>query len=246
MNVKALERRSGIAIWRQIADELRNEIATNLALKDSRLPSELTLAKRFDVNRHTVRAALNALAKEGIVESRQGQGTFVRRQTRISYPIGKRTRFSDGIGKQAQTTRGKLLSLSTEIATPEIASALQITAGSNVICLDALSEADGMPVSRSTSWFCAQRFPDIGAAYQTTGSITKALAHCGVDDYLRQSTEIEAHHATMNDTEYLQLSPGAIVLVTQAINSDTDGNPIQYSKTRFAADRVSLMIANEL
>ncbi|KPB02609.1 phosphonate metabolism transcriptional regulator PhnF [Ahrensia marina] len=241
---KTLERRSGIAIWRQIADELRNEIATNVSVQNNRLPSETTLAKRFEVNRHTVRAALNALAKEGIVESRQGQGTFVRARKRISYPIGKRTRFSDGIGNQVQTTRGRLLNLSIDQATPEIASALYITPSSKVICLKTLSDADDMPLSRSTSWFCAKRFPDIGTAYQTTGSITKALTQCGIADYLRQSTEIEAHHATMADTEYLQLSPGAIVLVTQAINSDMEGNPIQFSTTRFAADRVSLAIIN--
>lgn len=243
MNTKVLERRSGIAIWRQIADELRNEIAGGTVFSENRLPSEIVLAKRFDVNRHTVRAALNALAKEGIVESRQGQGTFVRAHKRIKYPIGKRTRFSDGIGKQAQTTRGKLLNLSIDIATPEIAAALKIAHNAQVICLETLSDADGMPLSRSISWFCAQRFPDIGAAYQSTGSITKALARSGVEDYLRQSTEIEAHHATMADTEHLQLSPGAIVLVTQAINSDTAGNPIQFSTTRFAADRVSLAIS---
>lgn len=244
MSSKTLERRSGIAIWRQIADELRNEIATGIAIQNNRLPSETTLAKRFDVNRHTVRAALNALAKEGIVESRQGQGTFVRARKRISYPIGKRTRFSDGIGNQVQTTRGRLLSLSIDQATPEIASALYIAPGSKVICLETLSDADDMPLSRSTSWFCAKRFPDIGTAYQQSGSITKALTQCGIADYLRQSTEIEAHHATMADTEHLQLSPGAIVLVTQAINSDMEGNPIQFSTTRFAADRVSLAIIN--
>jgi GntR family phosphonate transport system transcriptional regulator len=244
MSSKTLERRSGIAIWRQIADELRNEIATNISVQNNRLPSETTLAKRFEVNRHTVRAALNALAKEGIVESRQGQGTFVRARKRISYPIGKRTRFSDGIGNQVQTTRGRLLNLSIDQATPEIASALYIVPSSKVICLETLSDADDMPLSRSTSWFCAKQFPDIGTAYQQTGSITKALNQCGIVDYLRQSTEIEAHHATMADTEHLQLSPGAIVLVTKAVNSDMEGNPIQFSTTRFAADRVSLAIIN--
>ncbi|MEO1200927.1 MAG: UTRA domain-containing protein [Pseudomonadota bacterium] len=32
------------------------------------------------------------------------------------------------------------------------------------------------------------------------------------------------------------------VLVTEAVNVDTDGRPIQFSRTRFASDRVQLVV----
>ena len=53
---------------------------------------------------------------------------------------------------------------------------------------------------------------------------------------------VEAYHATLDDIEILRLSPGSIVLVTLATNADLQGRPVQFSKTRFAADRVSLQI----
>ncbi len=67
---------------------------------------------------------------------------------------------------------------------------------------------------------------------------------CGVEDYLREVTEISAVHAEPDDVAHLELTPGAIVLVTRAVNTDPEGRPIQYAITRFPADRVQFTIRN--
>ncbi|MCI5078351.1 phosphonate metabolism transcriptional regulator PhnF [Oricola sp.] len=240
-----LERKSGVALWRQIADLIRSDIASGVAGQDGRLPPEMQLAKRYGVNRHTVRAAIGALEQEGVLRSEQGRGTFVRRRKRLTYPIRKRTRFSAGLGSQAASTRTRLLESGPEAAPEPVAEALGLAAGSQVIRLETVSEADGVPVSRATSWFDAQRFAGIDRAFEEHASITRALASCGVEDYVRASTIIEARHASAEDIELLRLSAGAIVLVTRAVNTAAEGRPIQYSETRFAADRVELRIENE-
>ena len=71
-----LQRGVGVALWRQIADAIRHGIATGLADENRRLPPEAKLAERFGVNRHTVRAAIAALAHEGVLQSQQGRGTM--------------------------------------------------------------------------------------------------------------------------------------------------------------------------
>lgn len=63
-----------------------------------------------------------------------------------------------------------------------------------------------------------------------------------MSDYRRASTAIEARHAEEADTRELQLAPGAIVIVTHAMNCDLSGRPVQCSITRFAADRVELVV----
>jgi GntR family phosphonate transport system transcriptional regulator len=237
-----LERKSGVALWRQIADLIRSDIATGVSGQDGRLPPEMELARRYGVNRHTVRSAIAALEQEGVLRSEQGRGTFIRRRKRLSYPIGKRTRFSAGLGKQAGTTRTRLLESHEETASETVADHLGLASGSPVIRLDTVSEADGVPVSRATSWFAADRFAGIDHAFEEHASITKALAACGVTDYVRKSTAIEARHASAEDIDLLRLSAGAIVLMARAVNADAQGRPIQYSETRFAADRVELKI----
>lgn len=242
MQRSGLQRGVGVALWRQIADGIRHGIATGLADGSGRLPSEAQLAQRFGVNRHTVRAAIAALAHEGVLQSEQGRGTYVRRQKRLVYPIGERTRFSTGLHDQARETRSEMLGTFIEPATEWIAAALGLAAGDAVVRVESLGKADGVPVSRATSWFEAVRFEGVAEFYSKTGSITAALAACGVSDYRRASTTIDGRHADESDTRDLQLAPGAIVLVTRAINCDLSGEPIQCSVTRFAADRVELSV----
>ena len=241
--MKALQRRTGIALWRQVADEIRQTVIPGLAANE-RLPAEAELATRFGVNRHTVRSAIAALEKEGILRAEQGRGTFLNDRKRLRYPIGRRTRFSSGLEDQARTRSGKLLSSETMPAPPDVATALSLPAGAPVIQLSTLSAADGVPISAATSWFDAGRFSEIAELYAETGSITASLARLGVDDYTRKTTAVEARHASSEDLDRLALSPGAIVLLTRGIDIDSDGRPVLYGESRFAADRVELLIDN--
>ena len=72
-----MERGGGIALWRQIHEQLRNDILNGVLKPGGMLPTEHALAEQFSVNRHTVRRAISALAEQGLVETRQGSGTYV-------------------------------------------------------------------------------------------------------------------------------------------------------------------------
>ncbi len=239
-----VQRQSGVALWRQIADRIRASIANGDYDNAGRVPPELELAARFGVNRHTVRNALSALAQEGIVRAVQGVGTLIERKERLNFPISRRTRFTQGLGTQARETEGLLLANCHEEAANDLASRLTIEVGVQVIRLETLRKADGRPVARATIWFPGERFSGIEDAYGKTGSITAALAELGVSDYVRASTEITATHADRTDMEDLALSPGAILLVTRSLNVDSAGVPIQYAVSRFPADRVQFSIDN--
>ena len=64
-----LQRRSGVALWRQIQDWLEYRIKEGELKPGSRLPTEQELAAQFGVNRHTVRRALSLLTENEIVRS---------------------------------------------------------------------------------------------------------------------------------------------------------------------------------
>ncbi|MGV2102983.1 phosphonate metabolism transcriptional regulator PhnF [Rhizobium sp. 21-4511-3d] len=242
--LKQVQRQTGVALWRQIADRIREAITRGAYDETGMVPPETALAEQFGVNRHTVRSALAALAQEGIVRAVQGRGTLIERRERLNFPISKRTRFTTGISGQARETRGFLLAAAEESADAEVARWLKMRAGDAVIRLETTREADKRPVSRATSWFPAARFADIAETYRKTESITKAFALLGLQDYVRATTEITAAHADAGDIADLELTPGAILLITKAMNTDLDGVPVQYSITRFAADRVQFTIEN--
>jgi GntR family transcriptional repressor for pyruvate dehydrogenase complex len=66
-------------LYRQIAAQLSNLIATGEFPEGARLPSERDLAEQMGVSRPSVREALIALEVEGKVEVRVGAGIFVAR-----------------------------------------------------------------------------------------------------------------------------------------------------------------------
>lgn len=239
----SIERRSGVSLWRQIADQILHSISLGDFAENAALPPEVALAERYGVNRHTVRSAISALVQDGVLRAEQGRGTFVLSRKRLSYPIGARTRFSEGLQGQASERHIVLLASGVEPASQRVAEGLGLARGAPVIRLETRGEADGRPVSRAAGWYEAKRFAGIDAAMAEMGSVTASFKRFGIDDYLRQSTVLSARHADAADLADLDLQPGAIVLVAVAINVTPDGKPIQFAETRFPAERVELKLS---
>ncbi|MBP2234169.1 GntR family phosphonate transport system transcriptional regulator [Sinorhizobium kostiense] len=239
---RTVERQTGVALWRQIADRIRLAIGNGDYDETGMVPPETVLAAEFGVNRHTVRSALAALAEEGLVRAVQGRGTLIERKDRVTYPISRRTRFSQGLGGQVQEIGSKLLGQREVQASGEVAAALGLPLNAPVVELRTVSSGDGRPLSATIAYFPAERFPEMAQQYGRLGSVTKAFAAQGLEDYVRVSTEIVARHADAEELELLKLSPGAIVLEALAVNADLDGRPVEFSLTRFAADRMKLRI----
>lgn len=242
MTAAEIDRKNGIAMWRQIADAIRAAISSGDFAVERPLPAEMTLADRFGVNRHTVRSAIASLVQEGILRAERGRGTFVERRPQFEFAISKRTRFSEGLSARAQRGEGRMIASGRMLADAEIAAALGISEGTETIFVEMLYVVEEVPISIATNYFEAERFDAIAGHVSRTGSITTALAACGVEDYTRRRTAITARHADSRDTAHLALSPGAIVLFVTSVNVDGSGEPIQFARTRFAADRATLSV----
>jgi GntR family phosphonate transport system transcriptional regulator len=72
--------------------------------------------------------------------------------------------------------------------------------------------------------------------------VTRALAACGVRDYVRQETEVTAETADAALALRLRIAEGAAVLITRAINVDAEGCAVELGLTWFAAERVTLRV----
>lgn len=232
---------TGYATWRLIAEELRADIAEGRLEIGARLPSENVLAQRFGVNRQTSRQAVAALAAEGMVEARRGSGTFVTSRPVHVHRIGLRTRLTSSLGSAAGPPTGRVLEHAVQVPPADVAAKL-VPVGEQAIRVETLRVVGGTPMSRGTHWFDGARVPDIVAALRRTNSVTAALRSLGIDDYIRQSTLVTARHATAAEADDLELEPGAVVLVTQALDTLPDGTPLQVGISRFAASRIALDI----
>ncbi|MBG0774809.1 MAG: phosphonate metabolism transcriptional regulator PhnF [Desulfovibrionaceae bacterium] len=236
-----LTRGKGVALWRQIREVVQEEIGKGVYRPGDRLPSENELARRFSVNRHTIRRALEELERTGVLRVEQGRGSFVREPV-INYPVKRRTRFSENLAGQRRVPGNVPLQAVEAAADDVVAEALGLAPGDTVIRLTAAGEADGRRISYANSFFPRRRFPDMARLFRETGSVSKALAHFGVRDYSRKSTRIVARMPTAEEARVLDQPRTRPVLVTESVNVDPAGVPVEFGVCLFASDWVQILV----
>ncbi|ABG31965.1 phosphonates metabolism transcriptional regulator PhnF, putative [Roseobacter denitrificans OCh 114] len=220
---------------------MRSDLAEGRYKTGDKLPTEAALAERFGVNRHTVRHGISALVAEGLVRTRRGAGAFVA-ATPTDYPIGKRVRFHENLIAAGRRPEKRVLALDERAATVGEAQALQIEAGDPVCAYHGLSLADGQPIAVFESLFPLARLLGITAALKDTSSVTQALSVVGIDDYTRASTRLTAVRATPTLALLLHVAEGDPLLKSSGVNNCAGGQPVEYGRTWFAGDRVTLTL----
>jgi GntR family transcriptional regulator len=73
-----IDRRSGTAVYAQLVHQVRQAIRAGRLAPGDRLPTAREVAERTHINPNTVLRAYRDLEVAGLVEPRQGSGTFVR------------------------------------------------------------------------------------------------------------------------------------------------------------------------
>ena len=236
----AAPREAGLALWRHIADTLRQEIGGPLWPPSARLPTEAALSARFAVNRHTVRRALEELSRAGLIRVEQGRGAFVTEDV-LDYTVGQRTRFTEWIRAHDKEPSGRVLRLEETAADAAIAAGLRVPRGAPVVLLERLGFADEVPVSLTRHHFPAARLPGLLAALTATPRITDALRAVGVADYVRQSTRVSARAPAAAEATLLRMARDRPVLITESTNIDRSGAVVEFSLGCYPTPRVQIV-----
>ena len=233
-------RGGGERVWSQIERSLEQRIVSGEARPGERLGTEHELASRYGVNRHTVRQALASLAARGLVRIEHGHGTFVE-DLAIDYMLGRRTRFSENVAAAGLEGRHIPLENSELKADSVIASQLGISAGTRVLRIRTLGEVRGMPVSVAEHFIPARRFAGIADRFAELGSLTRAFAEFGVNDYTRKQSLVTARIPDAQTAMLLRQPAARPVLHVEAVNLDSRGRPIEFLRSDFCGDRVQLV-----
>jgi len=233
-------RQDGVALWRQIAGRLQQDIADGTYPPGGRLPTEADLSAQFSVNRHTVRRALEELSRNGLVRVEQGRGSFVAEDV-LDYAVASRTRFSEWIRKHNKEPSGKVLQLREIAAESPVAVALGVRPGSRVILLERLGLADDRPVSLTRHYFPASRLRGLMEALRASPRITEALQAVGITDYLRQMTRVTARLPTPTESDLLRTPRNRPVLVTENLNVDRAGTVVEFGVGCYPTPRVQIV-----
>jgi GntR family phosphonate transport system transcriptional regulator len=232
---------SATPIWQRVADSILNDIKSGRFVEGMRLPAETALAREHGVNRHTLRRALAELTARAKLRSVPHVGSFVER-ARIPFPLDKTTRFGVAMENAGHRLSGVLLS--SEVRTPpeHIAAQLKVAARTEVIAMVHVRKANDRPFCLVTTWLPADRFTKIPIVYQATGSLQAAFALCGVSGNERIQIRISSRLAESFERQHLGLEDGAIVLLIETLNIDSNKEPIHVSRFVFSAESFEFVV----
>ncbi|MFF8659660.1 FadR/GntR family transcriptional regulator [Streptomyces huasconensis] len=102
------------ALSEQVIAELRNQISSGEWPVGSRIPTEPELVEQLGVARNTVREAVRALAHNGLLDIRQGSGTFVIATSELAGVMHRR--FADADPRHIAELRSTLESSAARLA----------------------------------------------------------------------------------------------------------------------------------
>jgi GntR family phosphonate transport system transcriptional regulator len=234
-------RRSGVSVWRQIADTLTTEIRNRSYAETGRLPGEVELSARFAVNRHTLRQAVAALQTEGLVRIEPGRGMFVQHEL-LDYALSRRTRFSENLLRQGLLPSKQLLTAREMPAPERAAKELRLDKGSMVLMVETLDEANDAPIGLATAHYPAQRFAGLLEMLAQGTRTTDILKHFGVQDYVRAHSRITTQMPSEETARLLKQAPARPLLCVESVDADMDGTPIKFGETVFSGARVQLVV----
>jgi GntR family phosphonate transport system transcriptional regulator len=239
-----VQRRTGITVWKQIADTLEREIRERQYLAAGVLPSETALAARFKVNRHTLRQALAMLQEAGLIRIEQGRGAFVQSEW-VDYTLARRTRYSENVLRNRLQPARQLLGGREEAATAPVAKALGVRKGTRVLVAELLQLAGEQPLGTTTMYFPAARFMGLLERLAAGETVSDALRALGVADYSRVRSRITTQLPDEALARTLCQPRTRPVLQVESVDADLDGTPVKYGITLFSGDRVQLVVNTE-
>ena len=123
-----------------------------------------------------------------------------------------------------------------------VAQRLGLALGEPVVRLEILRSADHVPICVGTTWLPARLMPDAAKVFRAKRGLTATFAHYGIRDYRRHNTHVSAAMADAVDAQLLRMAPGRPVLLVESTDVTASGEPLSTKRTRFAADRVELVV----
>jgi len=266
-------------MYLQIADDLRKRIELGAALPprsddsaavelDGRLPKALRpgdqlpteqgLSEAYSASRNTIRDAIKQLTGSGLVETRQGQGTFVIKRTDIdpfvtvlsTDPLASKgaegaTYLSD-VKSKHRKANASVPKVEIQVPPVEVARRLRLTPGTQVVSRHQMRYIDDTPWSLQTSFYPVDFIARGATRLISAEDIVEGTVH-----YIAEVLDIKqvgyrdwitARSPDPNEQDFFGLAHDAAVFELFRTAFDQTGTPLRVTVTVFPADRNQFIV----
>lgn len=237
-----IKKNSPIPIYYQLGETIKELIEKGELKPGDVLPAEREYAEMFQISRMTVRQAFTQLVNEGYLHRIQGKGTFVaERKLKIEQALQGLTSFTEDMEARGMKPGSQLVSFEIIPATSLIAKQLGIQEYGPVYEIKRIRLADHMPMALETNYISANFIK----------GLTEKIVNQSLYSFIQEQLGMKISHATQViessiaselEAKYLQIQPGAPVMLIQRNTFLKDGTPVELVKSSYRADRYKFMI----
>lgn len=230
-----LDRAGPIPLYFQVSTRLEAAIRSGRLTPGARLANEISIAERLGVSRPTIRRAIQEVVNMGLLVRRRGIGTQVV-QGQVTRAVELTSLYEDlKVSHQDPGTR--VITLETRPATKEVAEALTVDPGSEVVFLRRERLTNGVPIAILTNHL-PLRFADISIEQLETQGLYQLLRSRGV--VIRVARQrIGARRADRDEAERLGIENGDPVLTMDRVAFDASGKAVEHGSHCYRPDMYS-------
>lgn len=224
---------SGGPRYAQLRRRLEEGIGSGVLPPNSSLPPERELAEITDLSRVTVRKAIQELVRDGLVEQRQGSGTFVREPVaRMEQSLSHLTSFSEDMALRGLATKSRWLERGLFVPTKQEASALDLGETEDVARIYRLREAGGHPMALERASLPPDILPN---PLKVTTSLYEVLEGRGLRP-VRAVQKISAINIEAREADLLGVAEGAAGLSIERTSFLKSGRVAELTRSLYRGD----------
>ncbi|MCA1220148.1 GntR family transcriptional regulator [Streptomyces sp. 8L] len=230
-----VDRTSPVPLYYQLAQQLEAAIERGGLAPGSLLGNEIDLARRLGLSRPTVRQAIQSLVDKGLLVRRRGVGTQVV-HSQVKRPLELSSLYDD-LEAAGQRPATRVLRHTLQPATAEVAAALGLAEGAEVLLLERLRYAHDEPVAHLRNHLPSGLFDCDRERLESTG-LYRVMRACGITLHsARQS--VGARAATEQEAARLGEPVGAPLLTMERVTVDDTGRTVEFGSHVYRASRYS-------
>lgn len=238
------DRPDSVPRYQWVADQLRERIQNREWLPGDRMPTEAELSRQYDVHRLTIRQAITQLRVIGLVDARQGSGTYVAGPTSLlELTINPKDEQDSGSSipdpniPSMHTVRERFVDVVE--GTDRVAAAYLKTEPDRLLGISTILESDSLCYALSTYWLDRERLGAVIDGWRDGQTMGARLSECfGITAYY-DWRRFRATGATPEVAAGLAVPIGSAILVRDGVSQDQYGVAVYYVLRQMRGDRVA-------
>jgi GntR family transcriptional regulator len=232
-----IDKATPIPLYYQFKNILIDMMKSGRLQPGDMIPTEFELCDIFGISRTTVRQALTELVNEGKFYRVKGRGTFVS-QDKIKQDFIKRIEsFKSEMERKGYKPSSSVIEFEVVEAPIEVAVALNLAVGTDVISLKRLRYADHEPIVITHTFLTYSHCKNVLDYDMNNQSLYKILSKNINTKINRVVRTVEAVIPTKEDCDLLEITKTTAIQMFHYIGYNKFDTPIEYTISRYRGDK---------